>query len=382
MIIKSFTASSAAAALKMVRNTLGGEAVILKTRVIPKMESGRSVELVEITACIDEGVVSPGKIDEILKPTPQARRESRPVEKITRKTEEIPAEPERIEPAVEKSHALRAAEIINNDVRRSLNPEPKSDFDSTLQPFYLDLLDADVPAEYARQLIKAMNNANPAAIDLDLNAHRTVRDEFDGLTGPEPEYRKGMRVLFCGMSGSGKTSTLAKLAAELIARKKIKVKLASLDDIKISAYEEIGGYADILDIPIAASDSLTGRNSKDCLTLIDTPSVPHDNRARLDLLRKIRAVGPDIVFMVFSAVSRTRDLMDNLNLFESFSPTHLIASHLDETPRWGGLAAMARYLEVPLTYITDAPGGIGRLKKASAEELTRQILKVEEVIYE
>ncbi len=384
MIIKSFTAPTVAAALKMVKSRLGGEAVVLRTRVIPKSEATGPGERVEVTACIDEGVVTAGHLDEILTPN---RKQAEPekvlpkaIERIAKTAPAVPkAEPK---PKEEKNYALKAARAITEDARKSLNPEPATHFENTLQPIYLDLLDADVPAEFARQIMKTIEERSLPGCDIDTVAHEVVGESVLEMVSSEPEFKPGMRVAFVGHSGAGKTSALAKMAAKLTAEKKLKVRLASLDDIKISAFEEIGGYADILDIPVAAGNALLDKKDEDTLTLIDTPSIPLDNRRRLELIKKIRAVRPDIVFMVFSVYARTRDLMDSINVFESLSPTHLIASHLDATLRWGGMTAMSRYIEIPLTYVMDAPGGIGRLKSASSDEITRQLLKVEEAIYE
>ena len=66
MIIKSFTGPTVAAALKLVRDEMGGDAVVLKTRVLPIDETIVVNERVEVTACIDESILSPGKIDYML----------------------------------------------------------------------------------------------------------------------------------------------------------------------------------------------------------------------------------------------------------------------------------------------------------------------------
>ena len=379
MVIKSFTAPTVAAALKMVKAKLGGEAVVLRTRILREGESGGRGERVEVTACIDEGVVTAGHLDEILAPK-KRMAEPKPAERIAPAMPEMPKVT--VKAAEEKNYSLKAAQAISEDARKSLNPDPAKKFENSLQPIYLDLLDGDVPAEFARQIMKAVEERHIPGCDTDTAAHEVIHENISEMIALEPEYKPGMRVVFVGHSGAGKTSALAKLAAKLTAERKMKVCLGSLDDIKVSAFEEIGGYADILDIPVAGGETLLAKNAKDTLTLIDTPSIPLDNRRRLELIKKIRAVRPDLVFMVFSVFARTRDLMDSINVFESISPTHLIASHLDATMRWGGITAMARYLEIPLAYVMNAPGGIGRLKNASADEITRQLLKVEEAIYE
>ena len=56
-----------AAALKLVRDEMGGDAVVLKTRVLPIDETKVVTERVEVTACIDESILSPVQLDYMLK---------------------------------------------------------------------------------------------------------------------------------------------------------------------------------------------------------------------------------------------------------------------------------------------------------------------------
>ena len=51
MIIKSFTAETMTAALKTVRQELGGDAVVLKSR---QLSNGTDANRVEVTACLDK----------------------------------------------------------------------------------------------------------------------------------------------------------------------------------------------------------------------------------------------------------------------------------------------------------------------------------------
>ena len=69
MVIKSFSAPTVAAALKKIREELGGEAVVLKTKVCPGEETSLTGERFEVTACIDEQELSKYKSSRKNKPT-------------------------------------------------------------------------------------------------------------------------------------------------------------------------------------------------------------------------------------------------------------------------------------------------------------------------
>jgi flagellar biosynthesis protein FlhF len=373
MIIKSFTAPTVAAALKMVKEVMGGDAVVLKTRVLPVSETAVTGNKIEVTACIDESVVSPGRIDEILSPVSGNLQSSVRDFKSTgmKETESVIESPE--------DFAVRLAQKIEPSLEKNA---PSVHFEPEINAIYLKMLDADIPAEFARQMVEQMVELGQAGENLENVARETLVKNIEAMIGSAIEYKPGARIVFTGQSGAGKTSALAKLAARLTTELKQKVVLVTLDNFKVSAYEEIGSYADILNLPLEQAKNLGKPRHDDAVILIDTPAIPQEESRRQSFLNNFRAVKPDIVFLVFSAGARSVDLMESINYFEALSPTHLIAAHLDETTRWGGLTAMGRYLETPLAYIMDAPGGIGRLKHPDPEKITDLILKPMELCHE
>jgi flagellar biosynthesis protein FlhF len=370
MIIKSFTGPNVAAALKMVRDEMGGNAVVLKTRELPAGEAAASGKRIEVTACIDEAILPPGKISDILK-----------------NEAEVPAKP----PAVlKKGMADKIVGTVNDPSDFALNLEQKLDsildnhsqterpdnIPQELRSVYHRLLDADIPVEITGQLIEKMGEkaTGPNAVNA---AENVINEYLDRRIRANVDFKQGMKVVFVGLGGAGKTSALAKLAARLVTENRLKVTLSTLDDIKVSSYEEIGSYADILDLPVSMYEGLTDNCKDDSVVLIDTPPLSYNTERRQVLINKIKAVGPDIIFLVYSVCNRSRDLMDAINLFESVSPDYLIASHLDETERWGGVFAMTGFLEIPLAFTTSSPGGFGQLEIADKERITRQVLNME-----
>ena len=218
-----------------------------------------------------------------------------------------------------------------------------------------------MPLDIARQYVSdAESYLRPESVPADV-IRSVIRDDLCTVVASEIDFHPGLTVAFVGPSGSGKTSALAKLAADLTVNMRKKVKLASLDDRKISAYEEIGGYADILEIPLEAIDRTGTTKNRDTILLVDTPSIPLSPSSDPDFSRMVQCLNPDVIFLVFSVATRANDLIDAVTTFDSIGPTHLLASHLDEVNRWGGITAMTKYLDIPLAFVTDAPGGVGRL---------------------
>jgi flagellar biosynthesis protein FlhF len=93
---------------------------------------------------------------------------------------------------------------------------------------------------------------------------------------------------FVGPTGVGKTTTIAKLAALLSIKRKMKVGLISLDNYRIGAFEQLKAYASIMGISCVPafnredlSCALARMKSMD-MVLIDTAGHSHFDKEKLD----------------------------------------------------------------------------------------------------
>jgi flagellar biosynthesis protein FlhF len=375
MIIKSFTAPTVAGALKIIKEELGNSAVILKTRLCPHTEAAQAGDRVEVTACIDESALSPRAVKKETKPRPEIKSDRNKSVEQEASLSHLSATSDPVDFAVMLEKKL---DCILNSQRTE---DSLGEIDRRVRPVYLSLIDADIPVEIAREMAKEVATGLTSET-AELVAYKILLQELKKYTVDEVPIEPGMRVVIVGPSGAGKTSALAKMAALLSSGLNKKVTLSSLDNIKVSAYEEISGYADMLGVPLDFTGRSEKKHKKDSILLIDTPSLNGREEQHMELVKKIREISPDIIFLCFSVCTRSRDLIDSINLFESLAPSYLIAGHLDETPRWGGILTMMRYLDTPLAYLADSPGGMGLLKKAEPALIARRILKVEEAGYE
>jgi len=370
MIIKSFNGPTVAAALKKIREELGGDAVVLKTTVCPEKEISMTGQRFEVTACIDEETLSKHK---------ESRRD-KPGQKNTVTKSVVDDNPiVGIDRDVKDFAGLEKA--LNRILSAHRSPDIFADLAPEYKPVFLNLLDSDVPVEIAHRLTEKIAGSDDGTGNVEQTAITVVHDEIYRLTTASVSIEPGMRVAFVGPSGAGKTSVMGKTAAQLCTKYGQKVKLLSLDQMKIAAYEEIGAYADLLDLQAGFCRQLQAGQDDDSVILIDTPSIGCSRRRQQKLAEELGSVTPDLVFLVFSACSRSNDLIDMVDIFEQFSPTCLVASHLDESERWGGIPAMAEYLGFPVAFVTDSPGGIGELRVPDAAAIARHLLKLEVSVY-
>lgn len=354
MIIKSYIESTAARALKRIREEMGQQALILNTR---PMRDDNNRRQVEITACIDESIV----------PSLRSLIDDK---KTSNEQEDKSSRLDSVQQAITDSDT---SEHISNS-----NDELTIKSTSIVQNA---LTDFDIPKSIANEIIEKHD-----VIDDDIRDESVIRnklsDYFNSLINTDLEISTGSKILFVGPSGAGKTSVIAKLAAELSVLRKIKVRLTSFDTQKISAAEEIGGYADILDAPYEINPKNVSDAGEDEVLLIDTPSMTFDPEGIEAVQSLINLTRPDLILMVLSVCNRASDVIEFKEGIRQINPHALVATHLDETSRWGTMITAVNATDIPLALVSDSPGGAGQMKSPDANWICDKLTKIMEANYD
>ncbi len=169
-------------------------------------------------------------------------------------------------------------------------------------------------------------------------------------------------VLVAGPPGSGKTTTLAKLAARYGIGWGRRVRLLSLDGKRVGAAHELRAYAAILgagcrllETPSElASAALDGAEEE--LTLIDTPGYGAADRQAVEELGA--ALGPHAsvqVHLVLPATMKPADLRRAAERFRPLRPDRLVFTRLDETASPGSAVAEAIRSGIPVSFLSGGP---------------------------
>ena len=165
-------------------------------------------------------------------------------------------------------------------------------------------------------------------------------------------------ITFIGPTGVGKTTTIAKIAAELVIHQKRPVTLATTDTYKIAAVEQLQTYANILRIPLEVCPSaeslsqLVSRASAEEVILVDTAGYgPKDDKRLTEMRDIVKSVRTETHLCV-SALTRDRDLLESVRRFKIFEPDHLVITKIDETTSFGSIFNVAVKSHLPLSYFT------------------------------
>ena len=212
---------------------------------------------------------------------------------------------------------------------------------------------------------------------------------FDAMAGPRPYV-----VLFIGVNGSGKTTTLGKIAADLKAQG-AKVLIAAGDTFRAAAVEQLKIWADR-----AGADFMSKATGADAaglafealeraqaesydVLLIDTAGRLQNKQGLMDELHKIirvlKKLDPDSPHEVLLVLDATvgRNALAQENVFgNQIGVTGIVMTKLDGTARGGVLVPVAQASDSPIKLI-GVGEGIDDLQAFDARAFARTLVGLE-----
>ncbi|MEX0750053.1 MAG: signal recognition particle-docking protein FtsY [Dehalococcoidia bacterium] len=189
-----------------------------------------------------------------------------------------------------------------------------------------------------------------------------------GDEGPPPETRPAI-ILVVGVNGTGKTTTVAKLA-QAYKEDGEKVVVAAADTFRAAAIEQLKSWGEVVDADVIAHkqgadpgavvfDAMTAAESRDAeVLIIDTAGRLHTKFNLMEELGKIRRVierkvpeGPDEVMLVLDATTGQNAMVQAKAFSEVVPITALCLTKLDGTSKGGIVFAVADQLQIPVRFI-------------------------------
>lgn len=175
-------------------------------------------------------------------------------------------------------------------------------------------------------------------------------------------------VALIGPTGVGKTTTIAKLAANFCLREGRKVGLITLDTYRIAAIDQLKTYAQIIDVPLEVAMSpeqlreAVGQMADRDIILIDTAGRGQRDASKINDLRAFfTAVKPDEVHLVLSATCGEGVLSETIQRFSEVGVDRVIFTKLDEAVGFGVILNCLQKVKAQLSYVTtgqDVPSDI------------------------
>jgi len=407
MEVKTFRAKSMREALQRVRTELGPDAAVLQTREIRPSAISRvfgKARQIEVTASL--GVNVPSRLPSVPE---QATAEAAPgqgssasdmpsLSAVDRMPSRDLSAYSDTDPLVDRGEAsparIAATDPITHDFETPENRELKTtteidvcdrmgqlqsmvdqlrhgagtvtapELPDGLFELFTDLIESDVGEELARELVERAKRELPPEelADKELARARVVQliQKEIHVAGPIRVVPGSRRlVALVGPTGVGKTTTIAKLAADFRLRQRRRVGLITVDTYRIAAVDQLQTYADIIDLPMeVVSTPREMRGAVDRLrdmdvVLMDTAGRSPRDEVRIQELKSMLAEAEaDEVHLVLSATSGASNLVRTAERFAKVGSTSLILTKLDETTSLGNLLPLVRQTDLPLSYVT------------------------------
>ena len=388
MEIKTFRAKTMQQALNMVRQELGTEATVLHTRELNTNLVGRFLrgQQYEIAASAD--VVKPARMKQPVAATmqPFAAEVAGPSLEVDYRSrgdfqqqKGMKQENMKQESEVDELHELA------EQLRKRSHQSPSRHLPGSMFQIYTDMIESDIEESVAQELVDRLRKTQ----SLDVYNATAVRAELVrmlaselSVTGPiEAEHGQGRVIALVGPTGVGKTTTIAKLAANYRLRENKRVGLITVDTYRIAAVEQLRTYAEIIDLPMEIvstpremREAITRMSDLDLILMDTAGRSPRDEVKIQELKSMLAEAEPDEVHLVLSAVGGVRSLVSTAERFATVGTTAMLVTKLDESTVLGNLLSITRSCGLPISYLTDGQNVPDDIQVAEAKELAQLIL--------
>ena len=397
MHVRVFEAKDMTTGLKMVKEALGPDALILSTRTVRTGRLGvLGKPMLEITAAIDTRWPEAGDRlagDRRTRPLAPAGEEERDVCDSARRprppVQEPVARPPRQQPAREAareadpplpgcdlhgelaelramvhglSSRLPAADPATLLHRPYVEPEftaaPTDPAVSYLVGFGLSRETAQVVARFTRDTIARAGSLSGADLNGIFQA-AIARLFTTAELLPAPAGRQ-QRISLIGPTGVGKTTTLAKIAARALSRHNLRVGLVTIDTYRVAAVEQLKVYAEIMRVPLEvvltpeAFQRALERFADRDLVLVDTAGRSPRNQADLDELAAF--LRPELGLenhLLLPATAREQELETIIRRFAILPAHRFVFSKIDECGQLGVLLNVHYNHDTPISCLTN-----------------------------
>jgi len=400
MQVRVFEAEDMQSALSRIKQELGSKAIIISTRTVRKGKTGVFQKpKLEVTAALESenGTESPEPKAQFSAPASQAEAS---------KPQTIYSRPQ-LNPSAEKQGGKTSGSGQRLEKERNLEQDHKP-HEGTLESIQGEIAELRQMVKGLRATEVRVDRSSPVGGTGDLQGKTQVEDEVlkilmsreieweaackiaarfkerfgqlhssegsplleginsvmaelikvrDPLWGEQGSRKKRMALL--GPTGVGKTTTVAKLAANYLSRISPRIALITVDNYRIAAVEQLKIYAQIMDLslevvtdPKQIHSTLARHEDKD-LILVDTAGRSPKDEASLQELSSFLTPETDVEnHLLLAASTREQDMQRSIQSFQRFGLSGLVFTKMDECEDYRALFNIQFRNEFPLSYFT------------------------------
>lgn len=255
----------------------------------------------------------------------------------------------------------------------------KNDIDELLWELEMSLLESDVALEVAEKIINSVKNdlvgkkikRSSDISDYTLNALKKAVSEIldveskniDHILEEKKAIGEPLIIMFVGINGTGKTTTIAKISTYFINKGHTPV-IAASDTFRAGAIEQISHHAETIGVKIikhkkgadpaaVAYDAVShARAQNKEIVLVDTAGRMQTNINLMDEMAKIkRVVSPDLIIFVGDSLTGN-DAVDQANKFnDSVGLDGIILTKADADAKGGAALSIGYVINKPILFL-------------------------------
>jgi fused signal recognition particle receptor len=292
-------------------------------------------------------------------------------EKIEEKIPEIKEEVKEIKK--DKSLFSKLKEkIVKKVLEKKLTRE---DLEQLLENFEVELLEADVAFEVSEKikndLIKELEGKEIRKGSEKEVVVEAIRKSLSGILDlpkinleEEIKKKKPYLMVFFGFNGSGKTTTIAKVAS-FLTKKGFTCVLAAGDTFRAASIEQIEEHAKKIGVPVIKQkygadpaavifDAKKYAEAKKIdVVLADTAGRSYTNENLMEELKKIVRVNkPDLKVLVIDSLTGN-DAVNQAKFFNEIGVDAVIFTKLDVNEKGGAILSVSYLLKKPIIFVCD-----------------------------
>ncbi|WP_342604844.1 flagellar biosynthesis protein FlhF [Peribacillus sp. FSL E2-0159] len=371
MKVKKYLAPSMNEAMKRIREELGIDAVILSSKAV---YTGGFLGLfkkrnIEVIAAIDPV--------------------SQPIQTVTKqKSKKLPSKleieshaPESNDGSRDSADLLKEIESLKDMLKSLQIYSPNRKFPGKLQKINEYLTEQEVDISLRSQIMdellekwfvfKQRSTDEEVQVWLEEAMFAILEKVENGKPGLQKKY-----INIVGPTGVGKTTTLAKVAAETMLKHDKKVAFITTDTYRIAAIDQLKTYAKILNVPIEVAYNLEDfkraaeRFSHYDFVFIDTAGRNFRNQQYVKDLNEIIHFTDEMeTYLVLSLTSKQKDMEDIYRQFATIPIKQVIFTKADETSTFGPIFNLIHTHKLGAAYITDGQNVPDDIEIATSSKL-------------
>ncbi len=291
----------------------------------------------------------------------------------------------------------RTSSSLGSSIVAALTNKPLTR--ETLEGLEAELIRADLGGELASRLVAVLDSSSYKAGITPDEVKTVLAAEIENVLAPvakplEVTTARPFVILIAGVNGSGKTTTIGKLAARFRAEGK-SVMLVAGDTFRAAAIDQLKIWGERTGAAVKASapgsdaaslafDAITAAKAQGVdVVLIDTAGRLQNRAELMDelekmlrVIRKVEPTAPHAVLLVLDATVG-QNALSQVEIFGKIAGvTGLVMTKLDGTARGGILVLLAERFKLPVHFI-GVGEGVDDLAPFTARDFSRAVVGLE-----